>query len=126
MKKDGKYAHAADAGEKVWIKLPDSRKFIEVGDRIYKTRSASLKSRVEHLLAPPKEYKLKPWKMISASFDLLKRDNKLVLQSTWFRQNRKILEKEYVFELIESQKEAVLEAGLRTVSYTHLTLPTKA
>ena len=38
---------------------------------------------------------------------------KLILRSKWFRQNRKILEKEYSFELIESKKEGVLEAGLR-------------
>ena len=68
MKKDGKYTHQVNAGEKVWIKLPDARQFIEVGDRIYKTRSASLKARVEQLTNPPKEYKLKPWRMVSASF----------------------------------------------------------
>ena len=112
MKVDGKFAHSADAGQKVWIKLPQDRKFVEVGDKIYKTRSASLKQRVESLTSAPKEYKLKPWNIIRAEINVFEKAENLIVDTKWYSQDRLILEKAFELPLENASKEGLLLQNL--------------
>lgn len=49
----------AKAGQLIWLKPPTGIPMPRLGDRIFKTRSSDLKSRVENLARPPKDQRLR-------------------------------------------------------------------
>lgn len=91
---NGNLTAEAQEGDRIKIELPDDVPLPSAGDRIFRTRSDALRRRVDKLVKPPADTRLRPLSDVQLTFDVHADGNGTTLRVTAEKFGKNLVSKE--------------------------------